>query len=184
MDEKTKMLFDAIEDQDEELVEKCLNEGANVNEKDKYGAPLHMAAFVSNKKILTYLIKAGAEVNEKRSLDEHTALHIAASHGYIDLVKCLIEEGSANTEEVDWDEKTPLHLAAEQGYLDIVKYLAEEGKANLNALDKDGTNASYLAAEKDKLDIVKYLVEEKKVDFFRTKGSNEVAPKGSWIWMQ
>ncbi|MCG8486949.1 MAG: ankyrin repeat domain-containing protein [Chromatiales bacterium] len=90
--------------------------GGSINEKNSAAGvyegftPLHMAINNGHKDVALYLIKGGANVNEKGKLGR-TPLHLAAYNGMPQVAKLLISRGAyvnASNEE----GATPLHSAA------------------------------------------------------------------------
>ena len=83
--------------------------GAEVNGSGQYFAPLHFAALGGNAEAISFLIKAGANVDAK-SDEELTALHIAAIESSPEAVLALLAAGAAVNakDKVDW---TPLDYA-------------------------------------------------------------------------
>lgn len=58
------------------------------------------------------LLKSGADVKEKTSIDEWTALHIAAKNGHEQLVYLLLENGADIGARIGAGEGAVPHLAA------------------------------------------------------------------------
>ena len=75
--------------------------------------------------IVSMLIKAGADVNEKTAKGR-TALMWASDRGFIVTVSALIEAG-ADVNAKDRYGRTALMMAAEKGHTEIVKLLKEHG---------------------------------------------------------
>ena len=107
---------------------KAINEGANVNYKDKYNyemTPLHIASQQGNIDLAKMLIMRGADVNDKSKYGL-TPLHIASIAGHVEVVELLIENG-ANVNGEDASGKTPLDRASMNGHIEIVKLLLSQG---------------------------------------------------------
>jgi len=66
-----------------------------------------MATEKGHTEMIQYLLKKGANINEK-DFDGRTALIYAAEDGQLEIVKCLIENG-ANIEERDKDNRCQFH---------------------------------------------------------------------------
>ncbi|XP_070550278.1 receptor-interacting serine/threonine-protein kinase 4-like [Ptychodera flava] len=96
------------------------------------------------------------------SVNEATALHVAAQFGHKDVVETLIG-AKANIEALTKKGSTPLHLAAQEGHKDVAEILIG-AKANIEALTKDNSMPVHLASGKGHLDIVKYFFETLGID--------------------
>ncbi|CEL11342.1 hypothetical protein ASPCAL14445 [Aspergillus calidoustus] len=87
---------------------------------------LHAAAYYNRPDIVQYLLKQGAEVNQRGPLS-YTALHHASKHGHTEVVKVLLDHGAAvNLRDESWGW-TPLHAAASQGSSHVIELLLEHG---------------------------------------------------------
>jgi ankyrin repeat protein len=113
-------LLSAAKQNNFDLVQLLVEEGADVNAQTKVGGltPLRYAIMEGNYLMAEYLIDNGADVNQK---NEHgwTPMHTAARYGEIDILNLLIENGadiSPRTEE----GLTPTRVASNEGYTDIV----------------------------------------------------------------
>jgi ankyrin repeat protein len=103
-------------------VRASLDQGANVNAKDKYNSgytALMSAAMNGLTDVAKVLLDKGADVNIKDNYGG-TALEYAALYGYADIVKLLLEKG-ANVNEKYSDGET---------ILDKVNKLIGEEKSN------------------------------------------------------
>lgn len=132
-------------------VHKC-----NVNPKNKdQDTPLHIAAAKGGYKIMSLLLKAGAEVDAKNK-DGHTPLHWAADAGRSACINLLVEHSANINEVIPSIEHTPLHCAACQGHLSTVKQLVVLG-ADKTMRTKKGETACDLAKMYGFQEIVDYL---------------------------
>lgn len=105
-------LINSIGDADEELFQKLLEEGADVNQAAKYGiTPLMVAAYAGNPFFIEELIKNGADKNAQNERGE-TALMYAVMGKNLDAVEKFVKLG------------TPLHARDNQGK--TARMLAEE----------------------------------------------------------
>ena len=83
----------------------------NVKVLDAIGhTPLHLAAHANRDDIINYLLSKGAAINEQRTYDKMTPLHVAAYFAYDMAAKCLINN-EANIEASDNNGLRPLHWA-------------------------------------------------------------------------
>ncbi|XP_031623031.1 homeobox protein Wariai-like [Contarinia nasturtii] len=119
-------LLSAVLAGDEKAVMNLINDGANVNDVDYFGAtPLHSAAQKGNMRVAQLLIENGANINAV-DFAGHTPLHISSLTGHDDMVKFLIEKGAKVNYKAK-DGSTPLLLAVDKSYADAAKVLIESG---------------------------------------------------------
>jgi hypothetical protein len=148
-------LIEAASRGDLEKVKRLLNEGADVNAKNKYGqTPLHWAATWGHLDIVKLLVDRGADINAKDE-DGETPLHWAAANDHLDVVEFLLDRGADVNAKSGYGQ-TPLHWAATYSRLDIVKLLLDRG-ADVNAKNGDGKTPLDLARERGRWDIVNFL---------------------------
>jgi ankyrin repeat protein len=91
-----------------------IEDGADVNWQDPYHngfTPLHHAAVQGNVTVIEELIRLGANVNARSTLNVATPLHMAAGEDKPKAVRALLEHG-AELEARNKFEQTPLHIAA------------------------------------------------------------------------
>ena len=98
-------IHDAAANGNIEAVKQHIAADTDVNAKDKYVTPLHLAAW-GHMEIAELLITNGADVNAK---DEYgrTPLHNAASQSQMEIAELLIANG-ADVNAMGEDGKTPL----------------------------------------------------------------------------
>jgi len=150
-------LFEALQQEQKEIVLLLIENGADVNIKDNRGfTPLHYAAQQGSAEIAEHLITSGANVNETNMMSE-TPLHIAVSGGHTDVVVALIA-GGADVNVENPMKRTPLHIAARIGHVDVVEVLLAHG-ANINAKDRSpGRTPLHYAAQEDHKDVAEFLL--------------------------
>jgi ankyrin repeat protein len=125
-------LHSAATEGHKEIAELLIVEGANVNEKDKFGfTPLHDAAHEGHRKVAELLIAEGADVNLMNK-DGAAPLHIAAYYGYEEIAELLIATKGADVNAKDKRGQTPLLSAAVGGHKEIAELLIAKG-ADVNA---------------------------------------------------
>lgn len=118
--------------------EMLINQGADVNAKDKFG---HTPLFFAKSAYLAYmLIGHGADVNTKRE-DGATPLHKAAKSGNRQVAKALLDSGAGLN--VRKNGATPLQIASRNGHWAVVELLIARG-ADVNA--RDSNNETPLSA--------------------------------------
>jgi len=136
-------------------VQKELDGGADVNEKDENGVtPLHEAAWHGRKEIVELLIAEGADVNAK-DRNRWTPLHFAAYWGHKEVAELLITKG-AGVNAGDHEGWTPLHVAAYVGLKEIAELLLAKG-ADVNAKDDGGLTPLDWAIQRDQTETADFL---------------------------
>ena len=143
-DEQDTSLHSAVEKGRNGLVEKLLNCGADVNERDELlQTPLDVASKEGKFEIARTLINYGADVN-CRDVIGWTPLHTAARSGHIDVARLLLENG-AEVNATQRNYQTPLHIASLNGHLKVVQLLLERG-ANVQLRNSYGRTPSQEAS--------------------------------------
>ena len=136
----------------EEMIKWCLEKGADINFKDRYGyTPLqYHANSVKGEEQALLLIKYGANVNGADSLMKEGPLFFAVRTGNLKLTDALLEKG-VDLQTTNFRGNTPLESAyAQAGPIDlpkiveITKFLAKRG-AVISQKVKD----EYLRVAKD-----------------------------------
>ena len=124
--------------------EKALDEGADVNYKDRdnyRNTPLDITSYKGNIEIANMLIRRGADVNSKNSWGI-SPLHIASMDGKIELAKLLIENGADVNIKDDFG-KTPLRTTINTGNIEMVNLLLSKGasidKKDITAAERQNT---------------------------------------------
>ena len=133
-------LFDAIRAGELELVERALEQGADLNQMEETTGwlPLTAAVLSGHQNTLKALLAAGADINRTDRNGLTTLMH-AAQLGYPSALSLLIDSG-ANLKTRDGQGRTPLMRAASEGHYDAVKLLLEHG-ANPGTEDNQGMSA-------------------------------------------
>jgi ankyrin repeat protein len=106
-----------------------------------------LAAFFGHRKIVEYLLDAGADVNQASTNALKVApIHAAVSNGDASIVRILLEH-KADVNARQQNGFTPLHAAASVGRMDLIDLLLSHG-AKTDALTDDGKSAADLAEQR------------------------------------
>jgi len=106
LDGESSALVAAIDSGDVQRVRDVIDDGADVNERDRRGvlldgaAPLTIAADAGHLAIAELLVERGADVNA-RSLTGWTALMRACNAGHLDMARFLLQAGADPSLEND-----------------------------------------------------------------------------------
>ncbi len=127
---------------DLEYVREALDEGADVNAKDKVGwTPIQWAVYGCQRDVLDLLLQHGAEVDVRSpTASNETLLHLTTN---LDIAERLLANG-VNPNTVDWRGKTALHVAAFYSDCAYAEFLIQNG-ANVDARDEEGRTPLNLA---------------------------------------
>jgi ankyrin repeat protein len=145
-----------------EVVGLLLEEGANVNARDKQKwTPLHIGARTGHIGVVRLLLEKGANINMQASTEcGRTALHLAIWEGHVEMVRLLLDKGANASVAQRSDGSTPLHLATYFGYIDAVRVLLEKG-ANVDQTNDQGLTPLHAAANSEDIDVVTLLLEKR-----------------------
>ena len=146
----------------------------NIGKKDWIVEPLYWAIKFGNVPAVRACLKSGEDVNKLLTLDEKTALHVAALFGHAAVVKALIEAGAdvnkpASRPTLDasgnrivphknWTP-LPLYWAVAAGNVPAVRVLLESGMDVNKDLTGDKRTALHVAALYGHAALVKALIE-------------------------
>ncbi|MGD0279619.1 MAG: ankyrin repeat domain-containing protein [Smithella sp.] len=137
-------IVDAALNGDINLIKRLLDNGADIEAKDKHGrTALLLATGKGHMEIVKLLLDKGANIEQKDDLSGAVALTYAASKGHMEIVKLLIDRG-ANIEQKDDGGSSALMAAASKGHMEIVKLLIDRG-VNVQAKSNRGYSALSLA---------------------------------------
>jgi ankyrin repeat protein len=120
-------IADAAMKNDAAEVSALLQRGADVNAPEGDGmTALHWAAKNGNLDVAERVIRAGATLEARTRVGDHTPLHVASAAGRAAVVKALLEAG-ADVKARTTTGATPLHFAASSGSAESVVLLLEHG---------------------------------------------------------
>lgn len=156
----SEQLIEAIRSGDAGRVKSLLEQGAEVNARDAYGATALMVAAHSGKlEMVNLLLAAGAEVDAKDELG-WTALIKACyndveDRGYPEIVSHLIEAGADPNIKIGYGIR-PLMLAAGYGEAAVCETLLAGG-ADVLARNDGGLTALMMVKDKFYVDVINLL---------------------------
>ena len=130
----------------------------NINGSGKK-TPLHFAVIYNCPKIVEFLVKRGAKINQSDKYIRSPLL-LSCKYGYSKITKYLIDCG-ANIKKCDNSQNSPLHYACAFGNLECVKILLDHG-ADINCLNMWKNLPIEIALLKNHFGIVKYLINNDK----------------------
>jgi len=137
---KEKNIIDLVKNNDAEGVREALENGADVNTKDRRGRSLLLLAAVGKKiKIAKILVEYGADVNiQDQQLD--SPFLYAGANGQTELIKLFLENG-ARFDVFNRYNGTALIPACERGHVETVKVLAQTENFPINHINRLGWTA-------------------------------------------
>ncbi len=176
-----EFLQDACAEDDVELVEQALRQGADPNfvsggtlgKDSDLNTPLFWAAFGGRGEIVRLLLLWGGRVAAEQGHDS-TSLHAAVEDNNAPIVEMLLAaDGHVALNWFDYVCRTPLIIAAEIGNLPIAQRLIDAG-ADVNANDEEriGDTALHEAARNGSLAMARLLIRA---------GANPHIP--GWMWL-
>ena len=167
-DWNTQSYFEAATIRD---IESCLEEGADANERDRYGRnPLYWAVRYGTPEAVSILLQEGAvamvvytDLAETRGW---TPLHLAAKFAPTESAMLLIDAGLPVDIRIGTGlGATALHIAVERGVAELVRSLIDRG-ADISLRDEIGDSRTrpsgrtplHIAAAGGSLEIVRLLI--------------------------
>ncbi len=122
-----KGLHAAALNDDSDLINRLVAQGANLEARDSYGrTPLHVAAFKSHEKALVALALAGADMNAYEH-DAYDVVTIAAVANDVPMLRLALSLGGKPGNITSPYDGTALIAAAHLGHVDVVRTLIEAG---------------------------------------------------------
>ncbi|XP_063215501.1 uncharacterized protein LOC134527084 isoform X2 [Bacillus rossius redtenbacheri] len=112
-----------------------------------------------NRKLVSFLIKSGVDVNDHVNEMGDTALIIAATHGKYDILEFLHTEHNAKPDLRNNNDDSPLHWACLKGHISIVKYLINNCGILTDIKNKTNHTPLLAAARGGHWKIIKYLID-------------------------
>lgn len=153
-----------------EAIAKNFKEEIDLNSKDAQGnTPLMIAAFLGKKRIVEYLLKHKANIEEKNHKGQN-ALWLATITNQDGITELLLKKARAMgilenyvNERKDEKSYTPLMVAAEKGLYKALKVLLKFG-ANTELANDYRQTALFLAVMAEQKDVVWELLQKAKVN--------------------
>lgn len=152
----------AVEYGDNELVEKFITHGADINHNIYSSMPIHKAVINGHTHTAKLLTQKGANINSLT--DRYTVLganviDLAARKGNNDLIEFFMNKG-VKLLEADGKRDTALMLAAENGHAHTLDFLIKKG-ADVNATDSLLYTPIHYAAKHGNKESVQILINNK-----------------------
>lgn len=155
--ENSRLLLEALVVDDLEKVKSLIDDGADVNVRDKKtGLTPLLISSISGKPSIVELLLASSEVDVNFTCHGLPPLHYAIRGGHSEVAKLLIPkivDVNAKTDEGD----TPLHEAASHGQAGIAELLLSKG-GEIEARNKLGGTPLHNAAFAGQLEVVNILL--------------------------
>ena len=139
-------------------VKSMIAQGADVTVSPGDGmTALHWAADRGDAAMAAALLRAGAKLDAKTSVNGYTPLHVASRSGSAAVVKALLDAG-ADARTMTGTGATAMHLAAASGNAESVSALIAK-KGDVNARETAwGQTPLMFAATENRADVIKVLV--------------------------
>ncbi len=126
--------------------------------EEKDDTPLIRACRHNAFKIIDFLLKNGADVNQTKP-NGITPLYISAQDGKDSIVETLLKLGALPNQQAnsEFDCAAPLHIAATHEHVTTIKLLLAYG-ADPNLISLSGNTALHAAAETGNIDVLEALI--------------------------
>lgn len=147
----SKMLIWAIRAEQTKVINAAAICRVNFNKKDKYQRSLvHIAALTGNLKLMTALLRNGADPNICDRFGE-TPLHFAAKWGDMNLTSILLANNAdPNYTAPNSSPKTPFWTAVEYQQEQVIAEMLRGGRINLNYVNWRGVSLiDYVITQKN-----------------------------------
>lgn len=146
------LLLTATRKEDEKIIQKLINSGADVNLANNLGyTPLIYASAEGYEEIVEILLKANADVH-RELVKGGSAIYWAKERGHERIVKMLLKAGA-----IDPENFLALINAVKNSDVEGTRR-ALASRVNINARNKDGYSAIMFAAHQPKKEIVEMLI--------------------------
>lgn len=171
---KCEKLIPAVKSNDLSQLTELINNGANVNQVDEYGAtPIMWATFNNNIEMVKFLISRNADLelrgtiyDEELDQDYGSLLAITCAKGYMELTKYFLEDLKLDINQKEYSKHyksdtgwTPLLWAAYNNNEQLIDYLLTKG-ADPNIADINGYIALHLAIVENNIQLIEKLIKK------------------------
>ena len=171
----------AAEDGDQELLQRCIKQGVEINRPDPSGnTALHKAVEKGHVEAVKLLLQNKAELEAENYDYGYTPLQLACKNGSYEIAHLLLDNGA----QVDKETKeytqarldtlnayipgihafhrryTPLHIACQNSHTDLIKLLLDRG-AKVDPKDCLENTPLHFATQKSDLQVMQLLLENK-----------------------
>ncbi|XP_064637361.1 putative ankyrin repeat protein RF_0381 [Lineus longissimus] len=173
--EKEQLLHKAVRSNDQEMVDKLLNDGVDTDCLFYGWTPLMVAVKSGHSNLAVWLIERGSNVNFKDSSDI-TILEEATRRCECDttVVEALLKTNCQPDAEFS-DGETPLTVAAEKNKTDLTKILLEGG-ADVNKPNSKGETPAYVCCRRDSKEVLKILIDNRADVNIGCEGERSLTP--------
>ena len=154
--------IEAVEKGDLNLARKLINDGADINTKDKNGkAAILISIEKGHENIVKFLLDKGVDPNGSYFKSKDATLFVFAMHNgkYAEAVHLLRAGATANFNHRYKDGKTALMLAITNNNPSLINLLTDK-KQNIDITDSFGNTALMFAAEANMFSVVSKLLEK------------------------
>jgi len=119
-------VFDAIQHNDEDLIDSLIAKGYDLNLSDAQGNTTVMAAMLAGWPRLTRTLIANTQQFDQANVRGSRPLHLASSRDYEGIVRLLLDK-NVDIDQADARGDTALMLAIKNGNIEIARLLLERG---------------------------------------------------------
>lgn len=158
------------------IFKKLIDSGADVNKPNKnFSTPLIIAVNYDRSKMISYLIKNGANVNNNGPEGDDNPLNNAIQRDDIKLARLLIDSGY-NVNHINRYLETPLHIALDKGINyphDMLFKMLYKG--DLTKQNIDGVTPLHILLSKHNWKNYSEILKNKKLDIFIKDTNNTSA---------
>lgn len=141
---------------------RALNNGADMNsvvkEESLTSTPFIKAVVLNRFDMIKIMIKRGADINQRRPIDQYTPLMIAAKNNQPQLSNLLLQSG-AHVNLVTGFNRTALQIAALHNSLEAAQVLVSSSSIDVN--NRGSMCALAIAARQGYTNFVKLLISQK-----------------------
>ncbi|KAF3393739.1 putative ankyrin repeat protein [Penicillium rolfsii] len=155
------LLYRAVENRDQEMVNLLLDKGADPQIQDDFDCqtPLHFAVYNQDKEMVNLLIDKGVDPQVRDGYGGRTPLHLAVENRDKKMVNLLIDKGADPQVRDGFGGRTPLHYAVDGRDRKMVKLLLDKGADPRVQEKRRGETPLHYAVDAGDLKMVKMLLD-------------------------